>query len=195
MSDAMTNAKRLRLAHGLRKMIPGGFPCIAGCTSCCKGPLQLLRVEADELLLHPATEGWDPETKKVFVEESDEPGDVAVRIVDERGWCPFLGEAGCTVYADRPTTCRVYAQSAIMRCREKVKCPPEAEVAVDVLLKWRKLAGKSDFESVPAEAREDVLWALDEWRRRNPGKEDTAVDAALLKEVGPIFRERLLGRK
>jgi hypothetical protein len=27
---------------------------------------------------------------------------------DERGWCPMLGEHGCTIYEHRPRTCRTY---------------------------------------------------------------------------------------
>ena len=27
---------------------------------------------------------------------------------DERGWCPMLTDAGCSIYAHRPRTCRTY---------------------------------------------------------------------------------------
>ncbi len=85
-------------------------PDVSCFTACCGNidiiltPYDILRIrrflnlDADEFLLRFTT--------PTFLEKTDMPG---VKIhLDENGRCPFVTDKGCTIYEQRPTTCRYY---------------------------------------------------------------------------------------
>jgi hypothetical protein len=82
---------------GLR---PSDVPC-GTCTACCTSS-QFVHIEPDETdtLAHIPAE-------LLFPAPMMPPGHVLMGY-DQRGHCPMLGEAGCTIYEHRPRTCRTY---------------------------------------------------------------------------------------
>jgi Fe-S-cluster containining protein len=190
----MSDARRLRLARGLYQTVKPGFPCKQGCFECCKTVVQLLRVEWEHLSKLPVLDG-----KNVYI-EIDEEAPELVRIVDDRGWCPFLDDATgkCRVYVDRPLTCRVYAQHWGLACEQGVKCPDELHVTHDTFVKMRRLAGFNDEEEFPLRTEEEsraIGKAVEEWRARVgtivglPGvSEHRKILARAIEIVGHEFR-------
>ncbi len=92
---------------------PFSFAChpkVACFTRCCKNvdmflfPYDLLRLRR--------TLSMDSGTfieKHTRLAQGENPYFPALMLkLDERGWCPFLTEAGCSVYDDRPSACRTY---------------------------------------------------------------------------------------
>jgi Fe-S-cluster containining protein len=75
-------------------------PC-AGCTACCTSS-QFVHIEPDETdaLAHIPAE-------LLFPAPGLPEGNVLLGY-DERGHCPMLGDAGCSIYDHRPRACRVY---------------------------------------------------------------------------------------
>ena len=73
---------------------------------------------------------------------------------DERGRCPMLGERGCTIYAERPMTCRTYD------CRVF----PAAGVAADKPAIAER-AGRWEFDHPDAadRAAHDAVMAAARW--------------------------------
>lgn len=85
-------------------------PGVSCFTACCGHitiiltPFDILRLrrrlnmDADEFLL--------TYTEPTYLEKTDMPG---VRMkLDKEGRCPFVTPDGCTIYSDRPSTCRYY---------------------------------------------------------------------------------------
>jgi len=98
---------KLTAASKLKFRCHPGVSCF---TACCGNvnivltPYDILRLRrplnltADEFLLRFTT--------PTYLAKTDLPG---VKInLDENGRCPFVTEAGCTIYPYRPTTCRYY---------------------------------------------------------------------------------------
>jgi len=89
------------------------FRCHPGvsCFTACCGNINIILTPFDILRLRramnlPADEFLLRFTTPVYLEKTDLPG---VKILlDEEGRCPFVTEAGCTIYPHRPTTCRYY---------------------------------------------------------------------------------------
>lgn len=105
------------------------FRCHAGLAcfnTCCRDkrlpllPYDVLRLRralglpSQELLARHAVLELDPAS-----------GWPVLRIgLEADGRCPFVGEAGCTVYADRPTCCRIYPLSRAARLGAAPGDPP-----------------------------------------------------------------------
>jgi len=71
-----------------------------GCTECCRS--------GQGLVLHPE-EGDDVESYAHRVAGHRADGSaVFVLATDERDWCVYLGESGCTIYERRPLICRSF---------------------------------------------------------------------------------------
>lgn len=118
-------------------------PC-GECTACCRSS-QFVHVGPDEtaaLARIPA--------ELLFPAPGLPPGHVLLGY-DESGRCPMLGEHGCTIYDDRPRTCRTYD------CRVF----PAAGIEPD--------------EPTKAAIAERVR----EWRFEHPGPDDAARHAAV----------------
>lgn len=89
------------------------FRCHPGvsCFTACCGNINIILTPYDILRMRRATNLPADEfllrfTTPVYLEKTDLPG---VKIhLDKDGRCPFVTEEGCTIYADRPTTCRYY---------------------------------------------------------------------------------------
>ena len=85
-------------------------PDVSCFTACC-GNINIILTPYDILRLRRATNLPADEfllrfTTPVFLEKTDMPG---VKLhLDEDGRCPFVTDEGCTIYPDRPTTCRYY---------------------------------------------------------------------------------------
>lgn len=61
---------------------------------------QKMELSSDEFLYIYTTLG--------HIEKTELPVPVLKMREDEKKFCPFLGESGCTIYDDRPSTCRYY---------------------------------------------------------------------------------------
>lgn len=89
------------------------FRCHPGvsCFTACCGNIDIILTPFDILRLRkylnlPASEFLLRFTVPMFIEKTDMPG---VKIhLDENGRCPFVTEAGCTIYPERPSACRYY---------------------------------------------------------------------------------------
>lgn len=89
------------------------FRCHPGvsCFTACCGNIDIILTPFDILRLRkylnlPASEFLLRFTTPMFIEKTDMPG---VKIhLDENGRCPFVTEAGCTIYPERPSACRYY---------------------------------------------------------------------------------------
>lgn len=75
-------------------------PC-GGCTACCTS-FQFVHIEPDE----PDTLARIP-PELLFPAPGRPRGHVLLGY-DERGHCPMLLDDGCSIYEDRPRTCRAY---------------------------------------------------------------------------------------
>lgn len=84
----------------LRGSADTDVPC-GDCVACCSSH-QFVHVEPDEVdaLAHIPDHVRFPAPGL--------PAGHVVRGYDEQGRCPMLGERGCTIYAHRPRTCRVF---------------------------------------------------------------------------------------
>jgi Fe-S-cluster containining protein len=84
----------------LRGEAASDVPC-GGCTACCRAA-QFIHIEPDEAdtLAHIPAELLVPVPRRP-------PGHVVLGY-DERGHCPMLTDAGCSIYAHRPRACRTY---------------------------------------------------------------------------------------
>ncbi|HMC38961.1 MAG TPA: YkgJ family cysteine cluster protein [Acidimicrobiales bacterium] len=75
-------------------------PC-EGCTACCRSG-QFVLIERDEA----AALGRIP--PRLLVPAPGREDGAMVMGYDERGRCPMLGDVGCSIYTERPRTCRTY---------------------------------------------------------------------------------------
>jgi Fe-S-cluster containining protein len=78
-------------------------PCIPGCTECCRefGVPCRTRVEDEHF--------------RTYLKENDMLVGQAIGTT-----CPYVTEAGCSVYPVRPLTCRLYGASVNYRCKRGV---------------------------------------------------------------------------
>ncbi len=79
---------------------PADVPC-DGCTACCESS-QFVHVAPDE------TAAIDRIPADLLFPAPGLPPGHRLLPYDERGRCPMLGDGGCTIYEDRPRTCRAY---------------------------------------------------------------------------------------
>lgn len=84
----------------LRGEVDADVPC-GTCTACCTSS-QFVHVARDE---HATLARIPPELR--FPAPGLPPGHVVLPY-DERGHCPMLVDGACSIYEDRPRTCRTY---------------------------------------------------------------------------------------
>ncbi len=89
------------------------FRCHAGLAcfnSCCRDKrLTLLPYDVLRLSRRVGCTSSELLAKHAELEIEDGSGWPTLRVrLEEGGRCPFVGEAGCGVYLDRPTCCRIY---------------------------------------------------------------------------------------
>lgn len=75
-------------------------PC-GGCTACCEAS-QFVHVEPEE------TDALAHIPRSLLFPAPGGPPGHLVMGYDERGRCPMLTDAGCSIYEHRPRTCRTY---------------------------------------------------------------------------------------
>lgn len=100
-------------------MVPLGkekfqFSChekVACFTKCCKN-VDMLLFPYDVLRLKIALKIDSGEVMRKYtrVVKGDNPyfPSVMLKLKEENSWCPFLAHSGCSVYDDRPSSCRTY---------------------------------------------------------------------------------------
>ena len=91
---------RAALLRSLDDGTPTDVPC-EGCTACCRSH-QFVLIEPDD---RATLKRVDP---RLLAPAPGRPAGWMVMGFDQDGRCPMLGEAGCTIYEDRPRNCRVY---------------------------------------------------------------------------------------
>ena len=91
---------RAALRRSLEDGVSTGVPC-DGCTACCRSH-QFVLIEPDEAATLKRIDG------SLLAPAPGRPPGWKVLGFDQDGRCPMLGESGCTIYEDRPRTCRVY---------------------------------------------------------------------------------------
>ncbi|HET6921894.1 MAG TPA: YkgJ family cysteine cluster protein, partial [Anaeromyxobacteraceae bacterium] len=99
-----------------RQLAPGEpfpfrcHPGLACFNSCCRDK-RLMLLPYDVLRLARGLRVATGEFLAEHVELETDPGSgwpaLRIRLAAD-GRCPFVGEAGCSVYRDRPTCCRIY---------------------------------------------------------------------------------------
>lgn len=124
-----------------------------GCTECCRS--------GQGLVLHPE-EGDDVEsyTHRIAGRRADGSA-VFVLATNEKGWCAYLGESGCTIYARRPLLCRNFD------CRKYYLMLPrgDRDNLVRLQLSSRAVfnAGKARLKTLSAPERAACLQVRDEY--------------------------------
>ncbi|MCW5203729.1 YkgJ family cysteine cluster protein, partial [Desulfobulbus sp. US4] len=90
------------------------FECHPGvsCFTACCHHIQIVLTPYDILILRKrlnisAHEFITQYTEPTYLEKTDMPG-VQIKLTEEKDACPFVTPEGCTVYEDRPTSCRYY---------------------------------------------------------------------------------------
>jgi uncharacterized protein len=137
------------------------FRCHPGvsCFTACCGNINIILTPFDILRMRKRLGATAPEflhlyTAPVYLEKTDMPG-VKIKLTDERR-CPFVTPQGCTIYTDRPTTCRYYPVG-MANFHER---PDNRE----------EIAASEQFYFVIKEPHckgheEDKTWTIREWRQ------------------------------
>jgi Fe-S-cluster containining protein len=90
-------------SSGIQQVLRGGqdadVPC-GGCTACCRSS-QFVHIAPDE------TDTLAVVPRELQFPAPGLPGHVLLGY-DERGHCPMLVDGGCSIYDNRPRTCRTY---------------------------------------------------------------------------------------
>ncbi|MBI5103293.1 MAG: YkgJ family cysteine cluster protein [Nitrospirae bacterium] len=139
---------------GKSKMKFRCYPGIACFTKCCSGikiflsPYDIYRLKKrlgmtyDEFLL--------THTLQTVIDRSQLPVAVMKMKEDETRSCPFVTKEGCTVYEDRPLTCRYYP------------------IGMGIMKQFDKETGTNFFIKIKEDHclghNEDKEWTIDEWR-------------------------------
>jgi Fe-S-cluster containining protein len=103
-------------------------PC-AGCTACCTSS-QFVHIDPDEL------DTLDHIPSELLFPAPGLPDGHVLLGYDERGHCPMLGDAGCSIYAHRPRACRVYDCRVFAATGVEIDEPSKAAVGRRVR-RWR----------------------------------------------------------
>jgi Fe-S-cluster containining protein len=129
-------------------------PGIACFNECCRNieilltPYDLLRLRrrlqlsAEEFLFQYAT---------LYTMSKGQLPVAMLRMDDETGRCPFVTEEGCSVYSDRPVTCRYYPLGMALLHRQKA----EVDESFYFLIKEAFCLGH----------QEECQWQVDAWRQ------------------------------
>lgn len=100
--------EKLNLDSPLKFACHPGVSCF---TACCHN-IQIILTPYDILILRRRLGISSPEfinqyTEPTYLEKTDMPG-VQIKLTEDKNACPFVTEAGCSVYSDRPSSCRYY---------------------------------------------------------------------------------------
>jgi Fe-S-cluster containining protein len=135
------------LGAALRGEVDSDVPC-GTCVACCSSS-QFVHIEPDEAdaLAHIPAE-------LLFPAPGMPTGHVLMGY-DAKGRCPLLTEAGCSIYAHRPRTCRTYDCRVFPAARVFPDEPQKAAIA-ERAAQWRftygSAAEREQHEAVQATA-------------------------------------------
>ena len=124
MSHRLLAENDLNMEDEMEKKFPDGmvplgpekiqFLChdkVACFTKCCKNvdmllfPYDILRLK---IAVKMHSEGVMRKYTRVVKGDNPYFPSVMLKLQEANGWCPFLSEKGCSVYDDRPSSCRTY---------------------------------------------------------------------------------------
>lgn len=107
VSDALENMDRLELGDKFRFECHKGLSCW---TACCQNPNLFLTpydaLQLREAMDMPSGRFLDEYTTSFIGEDFGLP--YVMMKMNADGKCPFVGDDGCRVYDNRPTSCRAY---------------------------------------------------------------------------------------
>lgn len=131
-SDYPISVSAGRLSHWLVDFIQtldsgstSSVPC-GSCTACCRSAL-FVHIEPDEA----ATLASIP--PELLFPAPRKPQGYKILPFNQDGCCPMLGVTGCTIYANRPRTCRIF-DCRVFAATEVV---PEQPLIAERVLRWR----------------------------------------------------------
>ncbi len=131
------------------------YPGIGCFTKCCSGIRILLSPYDIHALKNRLGMSYDEflatHTKVSFIDRTGLPITVLKMNEDETRSCPFVTAEGCSVYADRPLTCRYYP------------------IGMGIMKQFDKGTGTSFFIKIREDHclghNEEKVWTIDEWRQ------------------------------
>lgn len=167
--DKFSDKIRLKMVSKLSKKVPGGFECPASCGKCCESPVEMLKVEWDDISKGAGNKILAALTAagtSIYVAERTHD---AVRVATEKGVCPFLNAEtkACGIYEDRPFVCRAYGQHWFFYCREGVAPPPDGEIPDVMMTTFGALAG-NEYGGRTKEEMTGLRKVVEEWRAEKP---------------------------
>ena len=130
------------------------MPC-GECSACCRSSY-FVHVQPDET----ATLARIPPELR-FAAPGLPDGHVVLGY-DEEGRCPMLGERGCTIYEDRPRTCRTYDCRVFAAAGTTPVDDGKNLIAVQVR-RWR-----FEIEDDDDRRRQEAVWAAVAFIRAHP---------------------------
>lgn len=115
---------------GIRRAIEGVAESDVACGSCraCCQSSQFVRIGRDEV------ETLARIPKALLFPAPGAPESEVVLGYDQTGACPMLGDAGCTIYSDRPKTCRTY--DCRVFAAAGIDADPERPLIVERARRW-----------------------------------------------------------
>ncbi|MFA4827839.1 MAG: YkgJ family cysteine cluster protein [Thermodesulfovibrionales bacterium] len=139
---------------GQSKMYFRCYPGIGCFTKCCSG-IKILLSPYDIYALKKrlgmtCNEFLATHTQQSFIDNTTLPITLLKMNNDEARSCPFVTDEGCTVYTDRPLTCRYYP------------------IGMGIMKQFDKGTGTNFFIKIKEDHclghNEDKAWIIDEWR-------------------------------
>lgn len=137
-------------------------------TKCCRG-IQIILTPYDIIRLKNRLKLRSDEflalyTQPRMLEKTDLPVVSLKLLDDELASCPFVGKEGCSIYADRPTTCRYYplGVASLSHCEgvqgqgfyffiHEPHCLGFNEEKVWSIREWRRAQGVERHDDINAE--------------------------------------------
>lgn len=139
---------------GQSKMHFHCYPGIACFTKCCSG----IKIQLSPYDIYALTKRLGMTyndflakyTQQSFIDRTSLPITILKMSNDEMRSCPFVSAEGCTVYADRPLTCRYYP------------------IGMGIMKQFDKGTGTTFYIKIKEDHclghNEDKEWTIDEWR-------------------------------
>ncbi len=139
-----------RMARALETDRPSDVPCGA-CTACCEGSYFIH--------VRPSDTGAVERIPAALLFPAPGAG-AGHRLMgyDDRGRCPMLMSDRCTIYADRPQTCRTY-DCRIFAATGLAEPGPEKAAIMTRAARWR-FDYSNDTERMQHDALRAVCWSV-----------------------------------